>query len=257
MLITSKTTNRFIVPKGWPMKGISGRKTAVAEAREEAGVVGEALKEPLDVYAYWKRLSGHFVRVTVKVYLLSVVDVQPDWNERSQRQRAWHSPADAAALIDEPQLVSLVRSMAQAPVPRTSGQLHLSAKSSEYRIWPTLPRFTLTSEDGAEHGPIFRQSWRRLAGAEYLRGGRGPQLLLMPSLSRRRCLARDLTGNGRPMGRIWLSPMISELASRNDEARILGVFDTVNKKEAAIDHCQFGQQFRLSRTRRCWTFAPP
>lgn len=47
MLITSKTTNRFIVPKGWPMNGISGRKTAVAEAWEEAGVVGEALKEPL------------------------------------------------------------------------------------------------------------------------------------------------------------------------------------------------------------------
>jgi hypothetical protein len=116
MLITSKTTNRFIVPKGWPMKGISGRKTAVAEAWEEAGVVGEALKEPLGVCAYWKRLSGHFVRVTVKVYLLSVVDVQPDWNERSQRQRAWLSPADAAALIDEPQLASLVRSMAQAPV---------------------------------------------------------------------------------------------------------------------------------------------
>jgi 8-oxo-dGTP pyrophosphatase MutT (NUDIX family) len=116
MLITSNTTNRFIVPKGWPMKGMSGRKAAVTEAWEEAGVVGEALKEPLGVYTYWKRLSGHFVRVTVKVYLLSVVDVQPDWNERSQRQRAWLSPADAAALIDEPQLASLVRSMTQARV---------------------------------------------------------------------------------------------------------------------------------------------
>lgn len=48
------------------------------------------------------------------------------------------------------------------------------------------------------------------------------------------------------MGRIWLrSPMISELASRNDEARILGVFDTVNKKEAAIDHRQLGQQMQI------------
>jgi 8-oxo-dGTP pyrophosphatase MutT (NUDIX family) len=116
MLITSNTTNRFIVPKGWPMKGMSAKKAAVTEAWEEAGVVGEALKEPLGVYAYWKRLSGHFVRVTVKVYLLSVVDVQPDWKEGSQRQRAWLSPVDAAALIDEPQLASLVRSITRARV---------------------------------------------------------------------------------------------------------------------------------------------
>jgi 8-oxo-dGTP pyrophosphatase MutT (NUDIX family) len=116
MLITSKTTKRFIVPKGWPMKGKSGRKAAVTEALEEAGVVGEALREPLGVYAYWKRLSSHFVRVAVKVYLLSVIDVLPDWKESSQRQRAWLSPADAAALIDEPQLASLLRSMTSQPM---------------------------------------------------------------------------------------------------------------------------------------------
>lgn len=98
------------------MKGVSGKKAAVTEAWEEAGVVGEALKEPLGVYAYWKRLSGHFVRVTVDVYLLSVVHVQHDWKESSQRQRAWLSPVDAAALIDEPQLASLVRSIPQARV---------------------------------------------------------------------------------------------------------------------------------------------
>ena len=74
MLITSNATGRFIVPKGWPMKGKSGKKAAATEAREEAGVVGKALKEPLGVYSYWKRLSARFVHVTVTVYLLSVVD---------------------------------------------------------------------------------------------------------------------------------------------------------------------------------------
>jgi hypothetical protein len=54
--------------------------------------------------------------VAVKVYLLSVVDVLPDWKESSQRQRAWLSPADAAALIDEPQLASLLRSMTSQPM---------------------------------------------------------------------------------------------------------------------------------------------
>ena len=51
LLITSNTTQRFIVPKGWPMKGKSGRKAATVEAREEAGVVGVALKKPIGTYA--------------------------------------------------------------------------------------------------------------------------------------------------------------------------------------------------------------
>ena len=115
MLITSNATGRFIVPKGWPMKGKSGKKAAATEAREEAGVVGKALKEPLGVYSYWKRLSDRFVHVTVTVYLLSVVDTLTDWKENSRRRRAWLSPTDAAVLIDEPQLASMVRSMISPP----------------------------------------------------------------------------------------------------------------------------------------------
>ena len=115
MLITSTATGRFIVPKGWPMKGKSGKKAAATEAREEAGVVGKALKEPLGVYSYWKRLSDRFVHVTVTVYLLSVVDTLTDWKENSRRRRAWLSPTDAAVLIDEPQLASMVRSMISPP----------------------------------------------------------------------------------------------------------------------------------------------
>ena len=113
LLITSSTTSRFIVPKGWPMRGKSGKKAAVTEAKEEAGVVGKALKQPLGVYSYWKRLSNRFVNVTVTVYLLPVADILPDWKESARRRRAWLSPADAATLIDEPQLASLVRSMAK------------------------------------------------------------------------------------------------------------------------------------------------
>jgi 8-oxo-dGTP pyrophosphatase MutT (NUDIX family) len=113
LLITSNTTGRFIVPKGWPMQGRSGKKTAVMEAKEEAGVVGKALKQPLGVYSYWKRLSTRFVNVTVTVYLLPVAEILPEWKESARRRRAWLSPADAATLIDEPELASLVRSIAK------------------------------------------------------------------------------------------------------------------------------------------------
>jgi 8-oxo-dGTP pyrophosphatase MutT (NUDIX family) len=108
MLVTSRTTKRFIVPKGWPMKGKSGKKAAAIEAREEAGVTGVALKKPLGTYVYWKRLSERFVSVVVTVYLLLVTEELPQWEEKSKRKRAWLKPAEAAKLIDEPQLATLV-----------------------------------------------------------------------------------------------------------------------------------------------------
>ena len=114
LLITSNTTQRFIVPKGWPMKGKSGRKAATVEAREEAGVVGVALKKPIGTYAYWKRLSNRFVSVIATLYMLPVAEELPEWEEASKRRRAWLKPADAAKLIDEPQLAVLVLRLSDA-----------------------------------------------------------------------------------------------------------------------------------------------
>jgi 8-oxo-dGTP pyrophosphatase MutT (NUDIX family) len=111
MLVTSRETKRFIVPKGWPMKGKSGRKAATIEAEEEAGVTGTALSTPAGTYFYWKRLSNRFVRVKVVVYLLEVREERANWRERKARQRAWLSPAEAALLIDEPELSTLVRNL--------------------------------------------------------------------------------------------------------------------------------------------------
>ena len=111
LLVTSRTTRRFIVPKGWPMKGKSGRKAATIEAQEEAGVLGNALKQPAGTYSYWKRMANRFVRVDVVVYLLEVTEEMADWREAANRQRAWLPAADAALLIDEPELSTLLRDL--------------------------------------------------------------------------------------------------------------------------------------------------
>ena len=111
MLVTSRETRRFILPKGWPMKRKSGRKAAAIEAFEEAGVVGKALKQPAGSYSYWKRLSTSFVRVDVKVYLLAVTEELADWLESDRRQRAWLTPAQAAVLIDETDLAAMVKTL--------------------------------------------------------------------------------------------------------------------------------------------------
>ena len=109
MLVTSRETKRFIVPKGWTMKGKSGRKAATIEAMEEAGVLGKTLKTPAGGYSYWKRLSENFIRVDVTVYLLKVQEELSKWKETAKRQRAWLSPAQAATLIDEPELSTLLK----------------------------------------------------------------------------------------------------------------------------------------------------
>ena len=117
MLVTSRTTRRFIVPKGWPMKGKSARKAATIEAQEEAGVLGKTLKEPAGTYTYWKRLSNRFVRVDVIFYLLTVTEELANGQEAKRRQRAWLARADAAMLIDEPDLSTLVKTIRVPPTP--------------------------------------------------------------------------------------------------------------------------------------------
>lgn len=118
MLVTSRGTRRFIVPKGWPMKGKSARQAALIEAREEAGVIGKALKKPAGSYCYWKRLSTSFVHVEVTAFFIEVTDEIEDWQEAGARHRAWLRPADAAMLIDEPELSTLIRNLSPADIAR-------------------------------------------------------------------------------------------------------------------------------------------
>lgn len=61
LLITSRGTQRFVIPKGWRMKGKPDWKAAAIEAEQEAGVLGETDRNPIGQYRYWKRLRSAFV----------------------------------------------------------------------------------------------------------------------------------------------------------------------------------------------------
>jgi 8-oxo-dGTP pyrophosphatase MutT (NUDIX family) len=115
LVITSRKTGRFIIPKGWPMKGRSDADAAALEAREEAGVVGKVRRKPIGSYTYWKRLVDEFRLVEVHVYLLKVSRQLESWQEKQSRQMAWLSPTDAALLVDEPQLVALIQDFETSP----------------------------------------------------------------------------------------------------------------------------------------------
>jgi len=108
LLLTSRQTSRFILPKGWPMKGRRDWEAAAQEAGEEAGVVGIPYEQSVGSFKYWKRLKGSFVPVTVDVYPLHVQQVLPKWKERKSRRRAWVKLEQATLLIEEPELVSIL-----------------------------------------------------------------------------------------------------------------------------------------------------
>ena len=109
LLITSRETRRWVIPKGWPIKGLTSPKSAAREAFEEAGVKGDIAKRKLGAYHYDKRLrSGRLQHVRVQVYGLEVLAERDAWPEKGQRERLWTTPGEAAGLVDEPELVVLL-----------------------------------------------------------------------------------------------------------------------------------------------------
>ena len=109
LLITSRETHRWVIPKGWPIKGKSSAKSAAQEAFEEAGVQGKISKRPVGSYAYDKRLkNGRLQRVRVAVYALYVESEADAYLELGQREKLWVPPPEAARRVDEPELMVLL-----------------------------------------------------------------------------------------------------------------------------------------------------
>jgi 8-oxo-dGTP pyrophosphatase MutT (NUDIX family) len=108
LLLTSRKTHRFVIPKGWQMKGKTNAEAAAIEAKQEAGVIGAIDTGPCGSYHYWKRLKDAFVQVKVIVYALEVEAELSDWKEKDERRKRWLTLAQAASAVDEPELVSLL-----------------------------------------------------------------------------------------------------------------------------------------------------
>jgi 8-oxo-dGTP pyrophosphatase MutT (NUDIX family) len=111
LLVTSRDTGRWIIPKGWPMKNKKPHKAAAQEAVEEAGVKGAIGSTPIGQYQYWKRRTRDFVLCEVNVYPLQVSKHLKTWAERGQRELRWFTPEEAALHIEEPELAELIRDL--------------------------------------------------------------------------------------------------------------------------------------------------
>lgn len=118
LMVTSRDSGRWVMPKGWTMDGKKPWQAAKIEALEEAGAVGFISDEAVGVYHYDKRLDRkRKLRCRVTVYPMMVDKLKRRWKERKERRRHWFSLKKAAKLVDEKELSALLRELAKDPDP--------------------------------------------------------------------------------------------------------------------------------------------
>ncbi|RYG11658.1 MAG: NUDIX hydrolase [Caulobacteraceae bacterium] len=109
MLITSRETQRWVIPKGWPMQGIEPAQAAAVEAYEEAGLRGQ-MGPAIGAYSYGKRQKDQSVKtLTVEVFPMEVDSEMAYWPEARQRRRRWFDHLVAAEAVDELELTQIIR----------------------------------------------------------------------------------------------------------------------------------------------------
>jgi 8-oxo-dGTP pyrophosphatase MutT (NUDIX family) len=138
LLLTSRETRRWVIPKGWPMAGKKPHAAAAQEALEEAGVIGKIAKTPIGAYTYVKRLkNGAGLVCKVDVYPLAVARQLKRWPEQAQRTAHWFAPYEAAQAVNEPELDELIEAFGANP-PRRSGRPRVGAAAPAEAVQGSL-----------------------------------------------------------------------------------------------------------------------
>lgn len=109
LLVTTRGSGRWIVPKGWPMDGKTPMQSAAIEAWEEAGVRGRVHPDCLGLFHYHKsRAKKPDMPCVAMLYPLEVDETAEDYPEAGQRRRKWLRPKKAAARVAEPELAQMI-----------------------------------------------------------------------------------------------------------------------------------------------------
>lgn len=108
VLVTTRGSGRWTIPKGNRMSGLPDHHSAEIEAQEEAGLVGTITEKPLGRYQFWKRQDAHWALADVTVFILNVTAQLEDFKEKGQRDIRSFSFEDAAETVYEAGLSALI-----------------------------------------------------------------------------------------------------------------------------------------------------
>ena len=118
LLITSRDTGRWVIPKGWPMAGLGPSEAAAQEAWEEAGVEGKVDDTLLGHFTYIKIMPGQMsLHCAVDVFALRVDMLRANFPERKERRRKWFDALKAARKVAEPELRKILRHLPELLAP--------------------------------------------------------------------------------------------------------------------------------------------
>ena len=110
LLVKTPQTRRWIIPKGWPIKGLKPPKSAAREAYEEAGIRGVVRAKSVGTFSYEKRLEegGAIVLCEVQVFPLKVKRQLKTWPEAHERMARWFEADRSIAVIKDMGLRELI-----------------------------------------------------------------------------------------------------------------------------------------------------
>lgn len=175
MLLTSRETRRWVIPKGWPIRGLRPTEVAAREAREEAGLSGRIIgKRRVGMFNYHKRMPEGLVLCEVRVFLLWVNRQSKKWPEQAQRETKWFGAADAAALVAEDGLAEIIKAVVTekrlrrfcpSPLPATTPE-HAPPEPVVVPALEVPPAFQGIESRPADPAPLA-QALRQRPGHKY------------------------------------------------------------------------------------------
>ena len=125
LLVTTRNTHRWIVPKGWPLEGRTPSESAAQEALEEAGVIGKIEADAFGTFRYNKRRkSGEVVPCKVQVFAMEVERQRRSWAEKALRETCWCTPEEALARVSDVGLRRLIAKFAKSSARRQKQRVH-------------------------------------------------------------------------------------------------------------------------------------
>ena len=236
MLITSRDTGRWVVPKGNVERHLGPVASAAAEAYEEAGLVGKISSERLGTFDYAKRRRAGLVPTRVDVFPMAVTGQHVDWPERGQRTTRWFAIDDAIGMVAEPGLAELIvrlsRNCNMAHLARADSATASRGRSSMLGWFKALlPKQGRFFEQFEEHATVVATAAEALAGMIHGRGAIEDRIVDIINFEHRADdLAREVLQDVR---RVFVTPF-----DRSAIADLIGVMDDaideMNKTGTAV-----------------------
>jgi hypothetical protein len=139
MLLTSRETHRWVIPKGWPIKKRKPAEVASQEAYEEAGLVGRIVgKRPVGRQFSLREAARQ--RGGSLWFFISGRKQSDEWPEKSQRETKWSDAEKAVNIVEGRPDDSMLMKLLSASTKAVSGRSSNVSPARKFDASPSVGR---------------------------------------------------------------------------------------------------------------------